>query len=253
MPGTETRTSILPTIELGSSGFIPPNYDFTSAVPTPKDIGVSRDNTLDSVINAVRGVAYYSDVIGFGQSGNPLTSGMSFSPLGINYFMDTGLKCTNGKPMSMYVEGIPNGNALGNSVKNAMAEMGLPGLRGLAPGMMEDVESALNPKPILQAAFGSPYPVCVQKTLPVGDAKGQITDPKSGEKWITSPVDTSSGRPMQTAWIQKLTNRGDPVFVSQAEADATAKVEGFSSENKTASLAIAIGLLGLAVFMVNRR
>lgn len=248
--GTEKRSQILPTIDLGSSGFIAPTYDFTANVPTPKQIGVSRGNSVGSVINAVRGVAYYGDVIGFGESANPLTRGMNFYPLGINYFMNTGLTCTNGQKMAAYVEGIPNGDALGQTVKNAMAEMGLPGLRGLAPGMLEDVQDALNPKPILQAAFGKPYPVCEKVTRPVGDAIGQTTDPKTGDVWVEGPVDRSSGRPMQTRWIQKVDRKGNPIYASREEAEATPKVEGFSDSKQVLQTLFVAGLLFTVAYLV---
>jgi hypothetical protein len=258
--GTENRTTILPVADSGSlGGFMPPDYDFSAAVPTPKQIGVKKDDTLESVINAVKGVAYYSDVIGFGQSGNILTRGMDFAPLGINYFMGSGLTCTNGAPMSMYINGIPKGDGFGQTVKDAMADMGLPGLRGLAPGMLEDTQSALNAKPILQAAFGNSYPVCEQVTLPVGDARGQIRDPKSGTLWIQGKVNTSSGIPTQTQWIQKVVN-GNPVFASSDEADATPKItgkvkkEGFtdSDGNRYMSLAVAGLLFGMAYMIQSK-
>lgn len=249
--GTETRKSILPNLgDLGQSGFLAPEYDFSANVPTPKQIGVGRGDSLGSVINAVKGVAYYTDVIGFGESANPLTRGMDFAPLGINYFMPTGLNCTNGQKMYMYVEGIPKGDALGKTVQGAMAEMGLPGLRGLAPGMLEDVQHALNPKPILQAAFGNPYPVCEKVTLPVGDARGQVRDPKTGDVWISDAVDRSSGRPMQTRWIQKVDKKGKPIYVSQEEADKTPKIkEGFQNSSQLQALLVA-GVLFAAAYLI---
>lgn len=50
--------------------------------------------------------------------------------------------------------------------------MKLPAMRGLAPGIIEDVKWSLDPKPVLQAAFGNVYPVCQKVSLPVGDTKG---------------------------------------------------------------------------------
>lgn len=35
-----------------------------------------------------------------------------------------------------------------------LASAGLPQLRGLAPGILEDVKGALDPTPIMSAAFG---------------------------------------------------------------------------------------------------
>ena len=85
--GNEKRASILPTIDINSSGFMPPDYDFAGNLPTPYDIGVRSDDTLGSVVQAVKGIAYYTDMIGFGQSTNSMTAGMDVKPLGINYFI----------------------------------------------------------------------------------------------------------------------------------------------------------------------
>jgi hypothetical protein len=48
---------------------------------------------MSDVTNAVKGVAYYADLIGFGESSNGLTRGMNFQHFGVNYFMKTGLTC----------------------------------------------------------------------------------------------------------------------------------------------------------------
>lgn len=245
--GNETRASILPTIDIRSSGFMPPDYDFSANLPTPYDIGVRRDDTLGSVIQAVKGVAYYADMIGFGQSTNPLTRDMPVRPLGINYFIKTGLTCTNGQPMYQYVNGIPDGTALGRSVKRALEQLGVPGLRGLAPGMIEDVKAALDPSPILTAALGNPYPVCKKVTLPVGDSEGKLRDPNPeiNTVWISDPVQMINGIPHQTRWVQETVN-GSGKFVSRDEAEATPKVtEGFEDvEQRLASLGVAFALLG---------
>jgi ABC-type dipeptide/oligopeptide/nickel transport system permease subunit len=76
---------------------------------------------------------------------------MDLRPLGINYFLNTGQKCSNGADMFQYFKGIPTGDALGKKVSRDMAAMGLPPLKGLAPGMVEDAKEALNPANLMNA------------------------------------------------------------------------------------------------------
>lgn len=197
--GAENRKNILPTADPGGPGFLGPSYDPSNYIPLPGDIGVHRGGDLQDVTNAIKGVAYYSDVIGFGESSNGLTQGMDFQHYGVNYFMRTGAKCSNGADMWVYVDTIPKGNALGKRVKAGLASAGLPAMRGLAPGMLEDVEGALNPEPIINALFSGAYPSCRQVTLPVGDERGNVADPETGELWVEGPVEPGS---KQTKWVQ---------------------------------------------------
>jgi hypothetical protein len=165
---------------------------------------------MDSVINAVKGVGFYSDQIGFGAPSTGLTQGMPLQPLGVNYFIKTGLTCSNGAEMWQYMQGITQGDALGEKIKDVMAEMGLPPLKGLAPGMLEDAENALNPSPLLNALFGSGYPQCRQVTKPVGDAYGRIADPDTNEDWIgdTTGLQQAGNGYTQTRWVQDVNSKG---------------------------------------------
>ena len=248
--GTETRTQILPSKAPEDTGFILPPYDFTANLPTPAQVGVRKGGSLGDVASAAQGIIYYTDVIGFGESSNPMTRGKPFSHLGINFFMKSGLQCTNGADMWTYFKGIPEGDALGRSVKKAMAEMGMPALRGLAPGILEDAQAALDINPLLNAAFGSVYPVCEKKTMQVGDEKGQIKDPNTDDIWIKGQVAYKNGRPHQTQWTQKFDKKGKPVFVDRGTFEATAKTqnpdgtdatkEGFETDSRQSSLVLAI-------------
>jgi len=217
--------SVLPTAEVNTNtpGFTGPKYDFADELPLPGAAGVHRGNNMDDVIGAVKGAAFYVDMIGFGQSSSSLTNGLSaLRPLGVNYFIKTGLQCDNGADMWYYVNGIPTGEALGPKVKAGLASAGLPGLRGLAPGMMEDAEDALNPVPVMNAILGSGYPKCRKVTKPVGDTKG-ATSASDGTPWIVGPIDRSSGQPMQTQWVQDVDSGGSPIFLTQSEFNAAAK------------------------------
>jgi hypothetical protein len=215
--------SILPTGTITDQpGYFGPDYDFAGAIPLPGQIGVRRDDSLGSVIDAVKGAAYYVDVIGFGAKSSSLSPNRPIAPLGVNYFLRTGLQCSNGADMWYYVNGIPDGTALGTRVRDALASSGLPPLRGLAPGILEDAKDALNPKPVLNALLGSGYPKCKKVTLPVGDSFKQI---RSGtNQLIFGPVQyDKSGWPTQTYWIQDVDTKGNPIFLTQNEWNADIK------------------------------
>lgn len=223
--GSEKRTSILPNMIPEGIGFFGSPYKPADAMVTPPQIGVQVGNSMDDVINAVKGVGFYSDQIGFGAPSTGLTQGMPLQPLGVNYFIKTGLTCSNGADMWQYMQGITQGDALGEKLKMVMAEMGLPPLKGLAPGMIEDAENALNPSPIMNALFGSGYPQCKQVTLPVGDAYGRISDPDTGEDWIgdLTGVQQSGNAYMQTRWVQDTDRLGNTVNLSRDQWAAAPK------------------------------
>jgi hypothetical protein len=223
--GSEKRTSILPSMVPSGIGFFGSPYKPADAIMTPPQIGVEVGDSMDSVINAVKGVGFYTDQIGFGAPSTGLTQGMPLKPLGVNYFMKTGVSCSNGADMWQYMQGITQGDALGEKLKDVMAEMGLPPLKGLAPGMIEDAENALNPSPLMNAVFGSGYPQCKQVTMPVGDAYGRIEDPDTNEVWISNPetaVNNGNGY-VQTYWIQDTDSQKNPVNLTRDQWVAAQK------------------------------
>jgi len=167
--------------------------------------------------------------------------------------------------MWQYMQGIPEGNALGPNVKNAMAAMGLPPLKGLAPAMLEDVENALDPGPMMNALFGSGYPVCSEVTLPVGDAYGRIKDSTTGEPWISDPdtaIDTGNGY-TQKRWIQSVDSKGNPINLSRENFEAKKKThhpdgtpiddDSFQNMVTRPSSIVVIGVLCVIAFAIIRR
>ena len=164
--GLEGRTAILPTPDVKpiGPGLLGPNYSFADNVPLPGQVGVRDGDSMNDVIDSVKAVAYYVDMIGFGEASSGMSRGVGPGggprPLGVNTWMRTGLKCSNGADMWMYNAGVPTGEALGKRVKDGLASAGLPGMRGLAPGILEDAQAALNPVPIVKALFGSGFPRC---------------------------------------------------------------------------------------------
>lgn len=263
--GTETRTSILPTSNPSGLGFFGSPYSPADSLLSPPQIGVSAGSSMSNVMGAVKGVAFYTDMIGFGASSTGLTSGMPLKPLGINYFMKTGATCSNGANMYMYFQGIPQGNALGKRVADVMRSMKLPPLKGLAPGMVEDAENALNPVPLVNTLFGTGYPQCKQSTAMVGDSYGNISDPNYGTQWIDQPETAfKSGNVFyQTRWVQDTDNNGNPVYLSEEQWNNTPKTynpdgtpiktqkESFTSNNGFSFITVGILcaiLLGFIIF-----
>jgi hypothetical protein len=265
--GMENRPNILPqmTTEEGP-GLLGPDYDFSDNIPMPDTVGARPGSDMGSVFNAMGAAAYYVDMIGFGESTNPLSSGRGVKPLGVNYFVKTGLKCPNNEDMWIYIKGIPEGTALGTRVKNAMARMGLPGLKGLAPGAIEDVKDALDPNPVLNAVFGSGYPDCVRVTLPVGDQDGRWKKPLyddngniigEGAPYIVGRPENQSGgaytggTPYQTRWIQRMDRNGRPInltkeqYEAQQKSAAGGKPQGFSPNPMTQDKWLFSALVGV--------
>lgn len=263
--GTEARTSIIPSMAPSGLGFFGSPYSPANAMLTPNEIGVTVGDSMSDVANGVKGVQFYIDQIGFGAPSTGLTNGMPLKPLGVNYFINTGAKCSNGATMWTYMKGIPDGNALGERAKEAMEKMKLPPLKGLAPGMLEDAERGLNPAPLMNALLGSGYPQCKQVTLQVGDAYGRIQDASTGEVWISDPKTArrqGDGLYYQTHWVQSTNRLGEPVNLTRDEwiaakkthnPDGTPVKEAFEEMMTRPGSLVVIGALCLLAFAVVRK
>jgi hypothetical protein len=213
--GTDTRANILPVETPSGPGFFGPNYNPADELAPPDQIGVHRGEELSDLIGAAKGAMYYVDVIGFGKSSNFMTRGMGgLSPMGVNYFVQTGQTCSNGAKMWQYMKTIPEGNALGTTIQNGIRSTGLPSLQGLIPGMIEDSEAALNPMPLIHGMAGSGYPVCKLSGLQmVGTSEGKVTN-VDGESLVdTAGLVQKDGLYYQEKWIQD-TNGSTPKELS---------------------------------------
>ena len=201
--GLETRTSILPTINIGTGpGVMGPDYSFADNIKFPDQVGVRDGSSMDSVIDSVKAVGYYTDMIGFGESSSFLSRGLGVQPLGVNFFQRTGFTCSNGAEMWQYIESIPKGDSLGQRVDEGLRRSGLPRLRGLAPGIIEDAKAALDPRPVMQAVFGGGSPRCRWEVREVGDQNGSIQGP-NGSYYIENPETAyqQNGRTVQGRWV----------------------------------------------------
>lgn len=201
-----TAGTFLPVVAVPDKtpGIFGPDYSFADNVKLPGQVGVRKGDDMSSVIDALKATTYYIDTIGFGESSSGLSQGLGVKPLGVNTWIQTGLECSNGATMWMYNEGIPTGHALGKRVSDGLASAGLPGLRGLAPGIVEDAESALDPRPIMAAVFGPSHPVCRLTARQVGDQDGRIQNPDTKAYFVENreTVYMDNGVPMQRRWEQ---------------------------------------------------
>ena len=219
--GNDGRSNVLPVKPASGPGFLGPTYNPADQMMPPAAIGVKRGGNLGDVVGAVKGVVYYGDMIGFGGPSSSFTAGMpGLKPLGVNYFINSGLTCSNGALMWEYVQTIPDGSALGPKIKDALAGVGLPQLRGMGPGMLEDVQFALDPAPVINAVVGSGYPQCKLVKKMVGDFDGQIQNVDG--VLLVDPVGIikgADGKFYQERWVQDKY----PAKVRPGESQATAE------------------------------
>lgn len=201
-------------------GYFGPDYSFADNIPLPGDVGARKEASFGGILDSVGAVNYYMDVIAFG--GPTFFDGHNPQPMGIRYHVNTGMKCANGATMSEYYDGVTRGDLLGDRVAAGLASAGLPGLKGLAPGMLENARDALDPRPIFAAVTATGYPVCQQVACPVGDVNGSIND-TTGKPFILGDTRTIGGVPHQVRWVQAYDADGNALQMTKDEFGATPK------------------------------
>ena len=208
------------TFALGDIGGGAPTYRYADEIATPTELGIRRDGSVGGIMRAVGGINYYVDKIGFGHSsGFARQMGMHQKPMGLRYFLKTGIKCSNGQDMYEYMNNVPTdfskpcdpGDAscsavrsvIGSRVPDAIqAAVGTP-FQGLAPGIMGDAVAGLNPVPLLSAVGGKGvFPKCKRVELPVGNTNYEIRSAATNEVWIPdSDVRYVDGVPHLARWV----------------------------------------------------
>jgi hypothetical protein len=255
--GADTRGNILPTgdpsVGQGGFGVLGPDYDYADELAVPGAVGVRRGGSFGAVMGAVKGMNYYMDTIAFGQSSNSMTEGLPFQHYGINYFIKTGQKCSNGADAWDYIELIPKGDAFGKNVQKGLASVGYSTeLRGFAPGMLEDIKKGINPLPLMKAMFGTGYAECKKVTKVVGDERGRIQD-SEGNPWVDNPktIQWIGGRPYQTKWVKArdidASTWSNTPKTLNPDGSPARQSEGFRNFLDDMSLSQLLGLLGAAI------
>lgn len=202
-----------------------PKYSFSDEIAAPSDLGIRRQASFEAIADSLTGANYYMDTMGFGApTGLAKRRGGVFAntqrPLGLRFFVDTGLRCSNGAAMHEYMSTIPKGDTLGSSVGTALQKMQLPPMQGLVPGVLEDAKAALNPETLLSALQGNSYPACKKVRMPVGDSKNRIQSTHEPyPRWIEGEVEMRNGVPTQERWVLDR-------WVTKEEWTAEPKTEG---------------------------
>lgn len=207
---------------LDDYGFFGPSYSFADNIPLPGDLGVRQEPSIGAIIDSVAGINHYVDRIAFG--GRTFFDKVDQQPMGIRFFLDSGMRCSNGATMSEYFDGVTKGDILGSRVAAGLASAGLPGLKGLAPGMLENARDALDPRPIFAAVTATGYPVCQQVTCPVGDTNGNVANPTDpANPYILGNVEFVDGLPHQRRWVQAYDSTDSSINITKDEFAATPK------------------------------
>ena len=222
MSGTTTETGLM---ALG------PYYDYSNELKYPSELGIQRDGDIWSgpgqIIKNVTGVQYYVDSMAFGTPTYPSAGGygpmesIAQSPLGLNYFFNTGQQCSNGADMYQFMSTIPSGLP-GDMGKGLKEKLGA-NLQGLAPGVLQDSFEAMNPVPMLNAVMGTGYPKCKLMESPVGNADGELksrfpkpiynANPTGSDDppievpnvWVDPVADKVYYKPVTGRWVNDLT------------------------------------------------
>ena len=202
-------------------GYFGPTYSFADNIPLPGEVGVRQESSISAIVDAVGGINYYVDTIAFGQ--RTFFDTQNPQPMGVRYYLNTDMRCSNGATMSEYIDGVTKGDILGSRVQAALASTGLPQLRGLAPGILENARDTLDPRPIFAAVSGTGYPVCQQVSCPVGDGGGATWNRATGDQYMVDPVDYNRGIPTQKRWVQAYDKKGNPINITKGEFSAQPK------------------------------
>ena len=208
-------------------------YDFTDTVPLPGDIGVHDGESIEQLIDNIKGINHYLDYIAFGQKS--LFNTRDVNRPGLRRFVGTGIACPNGAEMNIYYDSTVKGNILGERIKRGLVSAGLPPPMGMAPGILEDARDALNPLPLLSAAMATGFPDCELQTKPVGDLYGNTQpadqDPKNPKTWIEGDLD-AGWPPRQTKWVHKLDRNNSEIWLTENEFNLVPKTLNFDGSKK---------------------
>ncbi len=219
-----------------------PNYNFAQELATPNELGIGRGGGFDQIGNAIAGTNYYFDAIGFGDATGfaRMWGNRQFrekqKPLGVQFFTNTGRTCSNGEPMYEYISTIPDGNLLGERVKREAQKMGLPPLKGLGTGIVEDARDALDTNRLFSAFSEESSNECKKMRARVGDARGRLASEKNpADVWITDATQPDKqGFPTQEYWVSAKEG-------FETESQRTAQTQRWIAAGL-------LGIVGVAVF-----
>lgn len=200
-----------------------PEYDYSTQIKNPKDLGMSADGTITALERDFKGLAAYIKVLLGGGGPAQKGPGGKDRPLGNKYFLQTGAKCKDSATQkdvdrSIYINNVPTG-ALSLSVDDEMGTGG--GAQGLVPGILEKMTD-LNPMNMFQAFTEGTDPVCRRVTM-------ETIDESNMKSYKGAYLTETDLKKMNPCWFEKENGqRKNPV---------TGKVctirDGFTTEKKS--------------------
>lgn len=152
--------------------FLGPDFPYYKFIAKPSDMGMSSEGSLKALTNDIGGIMNYVKLLisGTGKANNLDKN----TPLGNQFFLKTGGKCTDyksGKKVnrSMYINNIPSANI---PIISNLSGMKFDEFRGLAPGVMQNMYS-INPVKMFGAFMQGTDPLCAEVALTQYDEKGR--------------------------------------------------------------------------------
>lgn len=146
--------------------FTGPDYEYYKKIAKPGDLGVSGKGSIGALSDDIGAIISYVEVLVSG-SGRGNTPG---KPLGNKFVLETGGQCKDYKTdktvtRSMYINNVPTKKI---PLLSNISGMDFPDIRGLVPGIMEDMYS-INPLKMFSAFMEGNEPLCAEVNLPVRD------------------------------------------------------------------------------------
>ena len=175
----------------GGSSLAGRDFNYTSAIRTPGELGMSSAGNMVALGADIAGLINYTEVLVSG-TGRALKK-----KLGNQYFLKTLGKCRlNGRETTryLYINNVPTGNIKfgGVSISGGRGSM-----RGLVPGMIENI-GKINPLAMFKA-FSEGTPDCIRcprNVCPVTEGRGNMPISKSDYKEVKETFQNMKSKPL---------------------------------------------------------
>jgi len=172
-----------------------PDYDYSSKIKAPDQMGMSGEGTFGALANDISGLMGYVDLLVSGKCKLGTCASNPPRPLGSKFFVETPVQCTDkatekSVKRSIYVNNVPDGSI---PFISDGAGLRFDSFTGLLPGVMSNI-SQINPMKILTAFTSGPSSTCQAITMPTIDSNDK-------EGVATAYVTNKDISPMNPLWF----------------------------------------------------
>lgn len=205
-----------------------PDYNYSSKIVAPADMGMSAAGNFDTLTNDVRGLIAYVNVLVTGKGKASKTG----QPLGTKFFLETPVQCTDKATKkdvtrSIYINNVPDG-----SIPFISAGMGVTfdEFKGLVPGVVSNL-AQINPMQILSAFTSGSSPTCQAITM-------ETIDTNDKKETKTAYVTNTDIMVMNPKWFPSGVRPDTTEPENDSDSDSTQSMfSGFCTmQNATSSL-----------------